>query len=111
MCVCMHRWGPHRVRVGDIFLNYKGDDDTLVKEYKVEEYKIHPRYLRKKSIYNDIALVKTTTRIKFNEKVSPACLDTPFLSDRYDYTISGWGSTDANNFSKFFTFISFIHPY
>nr|XP_022906487.1 venom serine protease-like [Onthophagus taurus] len=73
-----------------------GVDTDAAAIYTIRDYKIHANFdagTRK----NDIAIVESTTKIAFSEKVGPACL--PFKYSNRDFsgqyvTLLGWGQVE-----------------
>ncbi|CAF0932638.1 unnamed protein product [Brachionus calyciflorus] len=62
---------------------------------------IHPDYFSS-VIYNDIALIKLTKKIKFSKKVKPICLPTSEKLDEIEkkkVVATGWGKTDGGSFT------------
>ncbi|XP_053210938.1 trypsin-1-like isoform X2 [Panonychus citri] len=80
------------------------NDLTSTIKLKVDEIKLHPDY-DKYQFYNDIALIKLTDKLTFNETIRPICLPFDYAvsqpksaSSQYSetVTISGWGFTEFN---------------
>lgn len=46
---------------------------------------------------NDIALVRTTNEIQFNDKIQPIALPTEDVADRQPVVVSGWGAIEVIN--------------
>lgn len=57
----------------------------------VEEIIVHPDYVST-SNYNDIALIRMNSPIKFNDQIRPACLYNNNNIQSHKATATGWGS-------------------
>lgn len=65
------------VRLGDLDLTRDGEANSRPAEYDIELIVIHPNFTYNPETqirYSDLALLKTTRRIEFNEAVFPYCL-------------------------------------
>ncbi|XP_028838679.1 coagulation factor IXb [Denticeps clupeoides] len=91
--------GPFFVRLGEH--NSQRSEGTE-SDHQVEEYRLHPHYNSKKSVYNhDIALLRLSTPITFTDRIIPVCLGP---KDFTEYLIvnagtslvSGWGRERYN---------------
>lgn len=80
-----------QIVAGITHLSEKGD------KYFVKLCKIHENWDREK-IANDIALLKTTKKIKFSSTVKPIALATHNPPDRTVTTLTGWGFTRVLEF-------------
>ncbi|XP_077290821.1 transmembrane protease serine 9-like [Arctopsyche grandis] len=61
--------------------------------FNVVERVIHPEY-RAPSIYNDIGLLKLDKKVKYSEKIRPACLHVGNQINDQKAIATGWGITD-----------------
>ena len=70
-----------------------GNSPSRQKVY-IERIHVYPGYVTGKHDH-DVALLKFTPRVRFDENVSPVCVETePFEVERYDECfIAGWGNT------------------
>lgn len=76
----------------------KSTTDETQKNVKVEKIISHPRY-DSRTIDYDIALMKLSEKVEFNDYISPACLaDFNFPHDTMCYT-TGWGSVAGTGHS------------
>lgn len=86
--------GLNLVRLGDLNLN-KTTDDAQPENYRIEKVILHPEYNRSIAEtfrYNDIALIKLNSTVKFNPYIRPACLtNIPEIPSKFIAT--GWGRT------------------
>lgn len=86
--------GLNLIRLGDLNLN-KTTEDAQPENYRIEEIILHPEYNRSIAEtfrYNDIALIKLNSTVKFNPYIRPACLSNiPEIPDKLIAT--GWGKT------------------
>lgn len=58
--------------------------------FRPERFFLHPNF-NNPEMHNDIALVKLTEPIEFNEKVQPIELDPNRVPDNAPVTLTGWG--------------------
>lgn len=86
-------------RIGDLNLLTR-DDDARPQERRIVERIRHPEYKRPAE-YNDIALLKLDSPVKFDAYVRPACLSTQpnFFSRSAEpkAVATGWGRVDWGN--------------
>lgn len=85
----VYREEATHVRLGDF--NYGSDREHYKPmNVKVAEVILHPDYIPKKSLYNNIALVQLDHSLDFTEHIRPACL--PLVPDVVDESVSmtGW---------------------
>ncbi|XP_074029576.1 venom serine protease-like [Leptinotarsa decemlineata] len=80
------------ILVGDHSIS-SGTDTVGAALYKVSAWEMHPNF-DAKSLVNDIALLRTTTDIRFGQHVGPVCL--PFRYTTFSFlgqtlTAAGWG--------------------
>lgn len=83
--------------------NLRGIDATQV-TYQVAQIINHPRYSPMNSLENDIALLQTTSDIKFNQFVQPVCVASKDYGDLVGQptTITGWGALrEGGAFSRY----------
>ncbi|XP_047474756.1 serine protease Hayan-like isoform X1 [Penaeus chinensis] len=59
------------VRLGDLDLSKPDEPNSRAQDYDIEVIFVHPDY---DGGYNDVALLKTTRRIEFNDGVFPFCI-------------------------------------
>jgi len=81
------------VKLGDYYSN--GIDQTEV-TYNPSEWISHPDY-NDNSLSNDIALIKLSRKVTYNDRIRPVCLPngrTPVIGTTG--TVTGWGLTDKN---------------
>ncbi|KXJ82932.1 hypothetical protein RP20_CCG010586 [Aedes albopictus] len=64
---------PSFVRLGDVHL-LRDDDEARPRDYEIKDYILHRNFRRKNGMYNDIALLKLTKDVAFNDYIRPACL-------------------------------------
>lgn len=69
--------------------------------YNLKQLIVHEHYYifigpNNATIKNDIALIQTTTVIRFNRLVGPIPLHTKFLSGGVPAVVSGWGQTNVS---------------
>ncbi|KAJ8976561.1 hypothetical protein NQ317_014214 [Molorchus minor] len=83
---------PTVVRLGDLDLTTRSDGSEH-KDYKITNIIVHPAYEYPKK-YNDIALLRTETKIQFTRFIRPACLYTKNEIPDVLATATGWGRTD-----------------
>ncbi|XP_015036817.2 trypsin-3-like [Drosophila pseudoobscura] len=68
-----------------------GHNSTDGAIYEVAEKIPHPDYKEEDGTKNDIALLKLTKTVVFNDQVKPACLPTTSGQEHAKMTVSGWG--------------------
>ncbi|XP_076449250.1 trypsin-2-like [Babylonia areolata] len=68
--------------------------EATERAYKVRNYRIHRDY-NPKTYENDIAVIKLTEAIEFNECIHPICLTPAHHPAGENCTVSGWGTTSA----------------
>mgnify|MGYP001188670023 CR=1 FL=1 len=84
-----------KIRLGDQNLNDDIHDDNV---YEIIKIKLHPSYMGW-GPQNDLAIVHTKTKIRFNDRIKPICLPTrPYNEpNRYvneEVKFAGWGYYD-----------------
>lgn len=65
-------------------------NDSQPKDYRIEEHVLHPCY-RPPSVYNNIALFRLETDVKFSEYIRPICLNTDPLLEPNMQVATSWG--------------------
>lgn len=87
-----------KVRLGKIDLQ-GNSDQVQPHDYTISNYTIHPKYSRRTK-YNDIALLKLSSRVASTDYMHPACLynrdDDPMA-----LIVTGWGYTSVGELSTF----------
>lgn len=78
-----------KVRLGDLNLNITTEESDP-QDFKVIEYIRHPDY-KPPSRYNDIALLKLESPVKFNLYIKPVCLETRENVPDVVFSAAGWG--------------------
>ncbi|XP_034948529.1 serine protease persephone-like isoform X2 [Chelonus insularis] len=86
---------PVVARMGSIELDSESDTVQLVRISKVIP---HPDY-RRNEYYNDIALLKLSSPVKWTKTVKPICLQTKSINEEKPpknahFIVAGWGATD-----------------
>ncbi|XP_031631948.1 serine protease persephone-like isoform X2 [Contarinia nasturtii] len=98
---CTGKYPPVLVRVGKVSLKDVYTDETRATNYYIKNITRHPSYsvMTKK---NDIALLKLTLKIAFNNAVRPACLHTNIedVDTATKLIVTGWGNTNPNRESQ-----------
>jgi len=76
--------------------------DPFEKRVKVEKVTIHPGYNDGDIAYNDIALLKLSEPLEFNEAIQPICL--PHAAQEWgegdEFLVSGWGSLIGSDYDR-----------
>ncbi|KAL3201305.1 hypothetical protein MRX96_042975 [Rhipicephalus microplus] len=82
------------VRVAEYNLRTK-EPRTPAMTYTIDQLIMHPDYRKVKKYDNDIALVRLSRKISYNEYAQPACLPSLTLSDTngINVTVVGWGAS------------------
>jgi hypothetical protein len=88
---------PDTIRVGDRFLA-TAEDDNHAQQVGIESLLIHPSY-KSSEVYNDIALIKTSAKIKFNKFVAPSCILIDDSNELYPY-VAGYGQVSEIQISN-----------
>ena len=71
-------------------------DISKTKEFEIESVKIHHGYDPKSPfLYNDIALIKISQDLTFDNAIKPICLPEKEFLTNETLTVSGWGFTEA----------------
>ncbi|XP_045132393.1 phenoloxidase-activating factor 3-like [Portunus trituberculatus] len=82
------------VRLGDLDLAKEGEANSRPADYDIELIIIHPNFTEDTQTgirYNDLALLKTKTKIQFNEAVYPFCISRTRPAVNTTVTVSGYG--------------------
>ena len=86
-------------------------DNQNLEVINVSDAITHPDYQgdSRKSIYNDIALIKLRKKVKLSSFVRPACLPQPNLKlgDIKKVQVTGWGRNMSDVFGKSEFYIRF----
>jgi len=90
-----NRGNPVKVRLGELNLQKKNDGANPV-DILVDEIIKHPDYVPT-SKYNDIALIRLKSKVKFNSHIRPACLYNLDNIHSRKVTATGWGSIEYGN--------------
>lgn len=85
---------PDMVRLGDQHLD-RTDDGAQPANYAIATVTRHKQY-SSQTMYNDIALLKLRTTVKFNRFIHPACLWQTNTISHQKVIASGWGTTRSN---------------
>jgi len=80
-------------RLGDLDLVSKSDFSDPA-DYKIVQHVIHPDY-KPRERYNDIALFRLETNVKFSSYVKPICLNSDESLKPIDVIATGWGRTGS----------------
>jgi hypothetical protein len=81
---------PSYVMLGDIRLAEPFSPKRMI--VKISQITNHPFY-RKPRKYNDIALIRLGSKVKFSRAIRPACLPQPKLrqENQRSFSTTGWG--------------------
>ncbi|KAL1427564.1 hypothetical protein MTO96_017266 [Rhipicephalus appendiculatus] len=82
--------GKYKVRLGILDLNETAS--SHVANLSVLRIRPHEDY-RARRFYNDIALVKTATKVAYSSHISPVCLPQPYFELSGPVTVLGWGQS------------------
>ena len=66
-----------------------------MKHYEIKNIIVHEHYVRK-HFHNDIAIVKTKTKMIFSRDVNAICLPKVVPIEYHTCFVSGWGSTQGS---------------
>ena len=91
------KWNNYFIVTGIVDVQ---DFSSKRKKAEVENVIIHKDY-NNDPLYNDIAIIKLKTPLKFNENVQPACLPDPDTIPEENGNIgfvSGWGSSTERKY-------------
>lgn len=81
-----------RVRLGDLNIQ-STSDDANPQDFGVENSIVHPGY-NFPAQYNDIALVKLSEKVQFNDYIAPICLQVTRYLPNSNFIATGWGITE-----------------
>uniref|UniRef100_A0A131YP18 Coagulation factor n=1 Tax=Rhipicephalus appendiculatus TaxID=34631 RepID=A0A131YP18_RHIAP len=85
--------GKYKVRLGILDLNETAKTaNSHVANLSVLRIRPHEDY-RARRFYNDIALVKTATKVAYSSHISPVCLPQPYFELSGPVTVLGWGQS------------------
>ncbi|XP_031634257.1 serine protease Hayan-like [Contarinia nasturtii] len=99
---CVRKIGiPRKVRVGSASLLDESNDTNTAVWHDIQEIIVHPDY-NASTRWNDIALLRVVGNIRFNDLVSPACLNTNLgdVPSSQNLTVTGWGTNDPRSGMK-----------
>ncbi|KAL9980271.1 hypothetical protein ACROYT_G008832 [Oculina patagonica] len=68
--------------------------DGLEQEVAIEKLIKHPRYDESCNYNNDVAMLKLTKPLRYNNRVGPVCLPKSDFSSGTNCYITGWGTTE-----------------
>uniref|UniRef100_A0A6M2DUY1 trypsin n=1 Tax=Xenopsylla cheopis TaxID=163159 RepID=A0A6M2DUY1_XENCH len=91
---CAKMFGPHFVKVV-VGTNHLFEEDGTA--YFAEKILPHENYTATGMHDHDIALIKVSEKIAFNDKVQPLKLFKEFIKGGEELKITGWGLTGSNN--------------
>ncbi|XP_037074803.1 venom serine protease Bi-VSP-like [Pollicipes pollicipes] len=106
---CINSKGPIKVHAGDLDLTTSIDDNFFhpPQDVEVEQIFKHPDYKKgfrrpDKGLFNDIALLKLKSDIRFSDIVKPICVPGRAKKDPYsgEAAIAGWGTTAYKGFAS-----------
>ncbi|KRT80826.1 Trypsin, partial [Oryctes borbonicus] len=80
------------VRLGDLDLKSE-EDNAQPQQFTVSQMIAHPQY-KSDSDYNDIALLKLDSAVKYTSFVRPACLESSSDLQGRKFIATGWGSVE-----------------
>lgn len=89
------------MRLGSISLTTNDDHTHIV---PIATIIIHPDY-KSSSKYNDIALMRLSRAVYFNEFIRPACLNVNQQIEWSKAIATGFGLTSIGKYSLLFTFV------
>jgi len=90
-CVDKYKRNPRNIKLSLGDWDLSNQDDASYVEALVQKVHVHERYSRL-VLQNDIAILKLTKPITFNERIKPVCLPNPGLrTDGILATVTGWG--------------------
>ena len=70
-------------------------DDRWSRRHQVREVVIHELF-EHVTYHNDIALIRVSPAVEFNDKIGPICVDSSALPADPECFVTGWGDTDAD---------------
>ncbi|XP_065295414.1 phenoloxidase-activating factor 1-like isoform X2 [Dermacentor albipictus] len=88
---CVMKKGRYRAQV-NVMYNFTLDGEfTGVRAHKIIA---HPRYVKRREIVHDVALVKLPVDLEFNRFMKPVCLPTQKMDVAGEIlVVAGWGET------------------
>ncbi|XP_037085148.1 transmembrane protease serine 9-like [Pollicipes pollicipes] len=95
---CAHDDRQLSVRLGDLDLQDTSDDNPNAPSFELDIIKVvrHPQFAPPENGAQDIALLKTASKISFSSTVGPLCLPDPSLTSTVpvgnDVIFAGWGA-------------------
>lgn len=69
------------------------EDDEIAQQHKIEKFILHPEY-NSTFHYNDIAMIKTATRIIYSAFVVPSCIydqNAEQVGKYSEWSVAGYG--------------------
>ncbi|XP_065295413.1 chymotrypsin-2-like isoform X1 [Dermacentor albipictus] len=95
---CVMKKGRYRAQV-NVMYNFTLDGEfTGVRAHKIIA---HPRYVKRREIVHDVALVKLPVDLEFNRFMKPVCLPTQKMDVAGEIlVVAGWGETGSADYSK-----------
>ena len=102
MCVCFQSSNWAKLHANQLRLSV-GIHNLTANERSVQRPKVkrivkHPAYFY--DLYNksyDVALLELHKPLKFNNKISPICVDDSVFPEGTNCTVTGWGKTSSKN--------------
>ncbi|XP_046602863.1 venom protease-like isoform X1 [Neodiprion virginianus] len=93
---CVTQRSPNMVRVGELDMN-SNTEPAEPQDLRIESSTIHPDYSKPRH-YNDIAVVRLKTPVRYSEYVRPICLppDDGNLYENAAVTLTGWGDVKSD---------------
>ncbi|XP_063844294.1 chymotrypsinogen B-like [Scylla paramamosain] len=86
------------VILGDIDLTQEDEENSRVGTYEITDIFVHPEYSHDSPTrYHDVALLKTKTKIQFNDAVFPMCISDEIPAPGTIVIISGFGYYNATH--------------
>ena len=70
-------------------------DESSQRRHDIKEAIVHEKYPTEDP-RNDIMLLRLKTRISFNNKVKPICVDSSEFSTNTECYVAGWGSINSS---------------
>ncbi|XP_017777362.1 PREDICTED: serine protease snake-like, partial [Nicrophorus vespilloides] len=88
------RYIPKYARLGEIVKTDLESDDSNFLLVNISRVIKHPKFDENK-ILNDIGLIELESKVKFNDYIKPACLNTENAKPEADsFIATGWGKTE-----------------
>ncbi|KAK7070347.1 Tryptase gamma, partial [Halocaridina rubra] len=95
-CVISYQNSPSQIdlSLGDWDLSTSNDGASI--KAKVSRVNVHPGYSRS-TLQNDLAVLKLSERVNFNERIKPVCLpDSNLGIEGEEAIVTGWGRNEAS---------------